>query len=209
MTRSTLVAANRTEVSKAAVHRVSFIELKFPSGTVRSSTADRAYTWGGFTWLADARFIGASGLAEAPDLNARRASIVLSGVDSVLIGKVMVDKLHYSEVNLYEGFCDENWALVADPHPIAQNLLMSKPTIRYDNGTGEIEISAEQWTLFSARDSAVLATPQIQRLRSTGDTGMDKAVLIMTQNIQWGGVFNLAGSRTTIVGGNVEGQVEK
>lgn len=194
MTRSTMSAANRAEAGKAAVRLADFIELRFPSGTVRSTTADRNVVWGGFTWLADARYVKAAGMAEKADLNARRTSIVLAGTDSVLVNKIMTDKINFSEADFYTGLFDENWQLVGDPHPMAKNLLMSAPKLRLEEGSASIEISAESWTLLSSRDSVVLATPQTQRLRYPGDTGQDKVAAIMTREVQWGGVFTIPGT---------------
>jgi len=189
MTRSTMSAGNRAEVGKAAIRLAEFIELRFPSGTVRSTTADRNVVWGGFTWLADARYVKAAGMAEKADLKARRTSIVLAGTDAALVNKIMTDKINFAEADLYVGVFDKNWVLVADPHPLAKNLLMSAPRLRLEEGKAEIEISAESWTLLAGRDSVVLATPQTQRLRYPGDTGQDKVAAIMTSEIEWGGVF--------------------
>ncbi len=189
MTRATLSAANRGEIAKAAVHTADFIELRFPSGTVRCTTAARNVTWGGFSWLADARYARTEGMAEKADFTARRTTILLSGADAALITKVMTDNIHFYEADIYVGFFDANWVLVADPHPLAKNLLMSQPKIHFKDGTAEISISAEQWTLLSRRSAPVLATPQTQRKRYAADTGQDKLAAIMDLEVQWGGEY--------------------
>lgn len=195
MTRATLSAANRTEIAKNAQRRADFMELRFPSLTVRSTTADRNVTWGGFNWLADARFVQAAGYAEKSDLKARRTSLLLAGTDAALVTAIMNDKLTFSEVDLYVGFFNENWTLVDTPHAMAKNLLMSAPKLKLGAGTAQIELSLESWSIFSTRDAAVLATPETQRQRYAGDTGMDRIAAIMTKESVWGGAYQLPGAR--------------
>lgn len=193
MTRATLTTNNRNEVVKAVVHRVTFVELKFPSGTVRSNTGDRTYTWGGFSWLADARFLEHTGVSEAADNKARQCIVRLSGADNALVNKVLNDKLSFSEVNLYEGFCDEAWVLVADPFPVATNLLMSAPRLIVESDKTTVELALEKWTIRSSRPAPALGTPHIQRARYPNDTGFDRVAYIMTQAIEWGGEYGRGG----------------
>lgn len=187
MTRSTLVTANRNEVSKNTVRSVVFFEFVFPSATLRYCTADRDITWGGNTYTHTPILGSVEGVAEHSDLKARRVSFDLSGLDETILGKILQDAFHYSTVKLYWGFCNEAWRLVADPYQLSDELIMSDAPISIDESSGKVELSAETWDIFGERDSAVLATPETQRLRYAGDTGMDKVAALMTQQVEWGG----------------------
>lgn len=189
MTRSTLSAANQTEVAKAALRVEFFMELAFPGGTIRITTADRDITWGGNTYTAKALLLDAGAVSESSDLKARRIAFKLSGVDGPLLTRIRTDAWHYARVQFYIGFFTEAWALVADPYALGDELLMSHSQLRLGEGTAEVELSAETWDIFGERDSAVLATPETQRQRYPGDSGMDRVAILMTQEIQWGGVF--------------------
>lgn len=187
MTRSTLVTANRTEIGKSAARVAEFAEFDFPGGTIRVTTADRDVPWGGYTWVAQALLKDYGAISEASDLKARRTSLKLSGIDSNLLARIMADAYQFANVQVYLGFFDANWKLVADPYPMGDGLLMSNCILTLDAKTGEVELSAETWDIFNQRDSAVLATPESQRLRYSTDTGMDRVAWIATLDVEWGG----------------------
>lgn len=193
MTRSTLAAANRAEAIAPVVRVAEMAELQFPGGTIRCTTAEMDVTWGGNTFSGNARLIDSGAVGEASDLKARRVAMRLSGLDSTLITRILTDAYNFSAVNIWLGFFDENWQLVADPHEIAPDLLMSGISISLEAGSGTIELSAEYFDIFAQRDSAVLATPASQRLRYPGDSGMDDVARVATQEIVWGGEFGQAG----------------
>ncbi len=201
MTRSTLSSANRAEVYKAAVRIVEFVELAFPGGTIRVTTATRDIAWGGYTWIANALLLDYSGLREHAEQKGHRAALRLSGIDATLQTRIFTDSYHYARVQMWQGFLNESWVLVDTPYPLTDELLMSNCTLSVEMGKAEIELSAETWELFGQQDSAVLVTPENQRLRYTGDTGMDKVAHIMTLAIEWGG-------STERVGGDRGGVVE-
>jgi hypothetical protein len=193
VTRATMGAANRAEVGKAVVHRVTFIELNFPSGVLRSNTGDRTYTFAGFDWFADGLLLNVSGLSEVIDNKARSCTLELSGAHAGLMTKVMNDKFAWSEASVYEGFCDEAWTLVADPHAAAPYMLMSAPKIKVSKTQSVVEITLEKWTIRSSRPAPVLGTPHSQRLRYANDTGFDRVAHILTQSLEWGGEYGRGG----------------
>lgn len=206
MTRSTLTSTNRAETQKKEARQVEFAEFAFPSGTIRVCNADRHFTWGGFTWLGDGTLVEPGTIEETPDLNPRRYAFLLSALDPSLVTKVMTDQYQFALAKFYVGWCDANWALVADPHVLGDTLLMSNAVLSLDERSGTIELSAESWTIFSERDSAVLATPQSQRLRYPGDSGQDRMAAIVTTIVEWNGQPQRIG--TGAVGTRVDGLIE-
>ena len=195
MTRSTLNAANAAEVAAPVARVCELAKLAFPGGTIYCTTASVDVPWDGKVFKANARLVDSGAVSEASDLKARRIAMRLSGLDQTLITRILTDEYQFSEVSIWLGLFDENWNLVADPHEIAPNLLMSGISIMLEVGSGEIELSAEYFDIFAQRDSAVLATPASQRLRYSTDTGMDKVARIMTQEIFWGGRYVSSGTR--------------
>lgn len=187
MTRETLAAANATEAAAPSLRAVFLLDIAFPSGTIYATSGTHEISYNGNRYAPSGQFQDASGLAEYLDLKARRISIKLSGLDPSLITKVMNDAYHFAECNIYLAFCDENWRPVADPHPIGDALLMSGAIISLDSGTGVVEISAETLDVLNSRSSAQLATPESQRLRYSGDSGMDDVRAIMDMEVEWGG----------------------
>ncbi len=191
MTRSTLGAANRSEVTGNVVREIHLLEMQFPTGTLRYTTADRDIDFAGVgTFTHTGALGGVDGVAEFADLKARRLSIKISGEDvGVLTG--IVGAYHNAKCRYWWGYCNEAWRLVADPYLVTDELLMSNATFNVDQSTGEIELSAETWDIYGQRDAAVLATPESQRARGAAyvsDSGMDKVAALMTTIVYWGGV---------------------
>lgn len=193
MTRSTLGATNRLEVVKPVVHIAEFLSLAFPGGTIRLTNASRNIVWGGNTWLGNGVLLEPGMVPESSDGKARRAELVLSGVDSALLSRVLQDAYHLARVKIYKGFFTDAWVLLADPHPIAPELLMSDAVIEYDEDTGKIKLSVESFSIFDQHDSAVLATPESQRRRYAGDAGQDRVASLATAVFEWGGQYRKAG----------------
>lgn len=205
MTRTPLGAANQAEVVKPVVRIAEFCELAFPGGTIRVTTADRDITWGGFNYVANPGLMDYGRISESSGLKSQPTSLRFSGLDSGLITRILTDNYHYARAQGYIGFFDENWALVGNPYPLVEELLMSSASVTLDSGTGVVEISCDGWELFGQRDSAVLATPESQRLRYAGDTGQDKIAFILTQNIEWGGIQTRVGDARAREGGGYQG----
>lgn len=195
MSRSNLTAANRGEATAAVVRMVGMLDIAFPSGTVYANSGDHALTYNGNSYLASAVMVDAvGGIGETTDLKARRVSIRLNGCDSSLITKLMDDSYHFAEVNVYLGFLDDEGQLVGDPYSVGDSLFMSSATISLDAGSGAVEISAETPEVLDARSSEALATPQSQKLRYAGDTGMDDVRKIMETEIEWAGFREIGGA---------------
>lgn len=195
--RDTIDVTTRAEIQKPAVRSVSFVQLDLPGGTIRSCTGSRNLVWGGFTWLANARFAAQAGVIESADGLPRRMALTLSGVDQSLVAQLLAANVNYSSASLYDGFCDEAWELIAEPFEIAAGLLMSGPRIAYTRGAISVELSLERWSIRGNRDSVVLCAPQTQRLRYPTDTGVDRVAYIATQELQWGGQYGMGGTRVT------------
>lgn len=205
MSRSTLSPAARAETGKNSVRVAELAEFAFPGGTIRITTAERDIYWNGVVWSANALLQDFSGVSESSDLKARRISIQLSALDSTLLNRIFTDKYHYARVQLYLVFLDESWQLIAEPYAFGDELLLSNCAVSLDTEAGSVELSAETWDIFNQRDSAALATPESQRMRYPGDSGLDRVAAILTQDIEWGGrsvrIGEISGPGTGIPGG--------
>ncbi len=187
MTRATLLTGNRTEVTKSALRMCYLCEIVLPSVTLRAATGDRDVVCGGNTYLGNAKFRGFGGITETSDLKARRISIELSGVSADLISAAMADKYHYAQISLYAAFFDANWATVAEPHQLGVNLYTSTMSISLMPGGGSISVDAESLEVLNRRTSIVMGTPENQKRRYAGDTGMDRVRIVAETEFEWGG----------------------
>jgi hypothetical protein len=189
MTRSSLGQTNRNETEKPVVREVEFVELRFPSGTIRVNSSNVSITWGGNTFSPSPPLLEMGDAVELSTMKSHKIVFKFSGIDETLLNRVLTDTYHYAVINVWLGFVNENWQLVADPYPLIDSLLMSNCTITADEGSQEIEVAADSWELFGTRDAAVLATPETQKIRYPGDTGQDRVAAILTEEIEWGGAF--------------------
>lgn len=186
MTRSTLAAANRSAANADVVETVEMVSIAFPSGTLRLATGDISVTWGGNTFVASGRLLETGAAEEAGDLTPRTVTLQLDGTDPALIATLRNDRWQYANVNVYVGFINAAGALVADPVLLAADMLASSSQISLGEGTASISLEIETDDIYLGRNSAVLATDIVQRLRSPGDTGLSKVASIADKTIEWG-----------------------
>lgn len=171
------------------------IAVSFNAADGRSGATSVVSSETGETWSV----LGTAALAPAPD------ATTTYDVQGPLVHVLLTENYQFALVKFYVGWCDSTWALVADPHVLGDTLLMSNAVLSLDEAAGTIELSAESWTIFSERDSAVLATPQSQRLRYPGDSGQDRMAQIVTQIVEWNGQPQRVGA---VPGTRVDGLVE-
>lgn len=186
MTKSTLSSENRIEVLAPSRRMVYFVKVAFPSGTIYAVTASRSFEWGGAIWSAQWVIPGMPQITEKADLKPYQAELVFSGLNATLRTKILTDKYRNAGLECWKGFCNEAWKLVAAPHQIAKRRL-SQCVLRMDGKTGTITVIAHGPESKWKRDAVQLATPESQRLRYAGDTGLDRVLDQGTKVIEWGG----------------------
>lgn len=195
MTRTTLASANRAAATADHVSTVEMVSIAFPSGTLRLATGDVPVTWGGNTFAASGQLLETGAAEEAGDLTPRTVTLQLAGTDPALISTLRTDSAQYASANVYLGFINAAGALVADPHLLAADMLVSSPQISLGEGTATISLEIETDDIYLGRSSAVLATDVVQRSRSPGDTGMSKVAAIADKTIEWGKETRAVGIR--------------
>lgn len=205
MTRSTLSSAARTESVSPVVHVGELIDIAFPSGTLRVTSGTMPVSYNGNTYNVTPLVNDAlSDYAESSDGKARGATIGLSGVDATLRNKILTDAFSFVSVNVTLAFYNETWSLIAS-YPIAVNRLLSVASV--STGSTDTTLTIESPQILADRDSAVLSSPETQRLRYTGDTGMDRAASLIGMQLEWGGKIEtvIGGGRPVYTGGSRSG----
>ncbi|WP_428309246.1 hypothetical protein [Hydrocarboniphaga sp.] len=186
MTRSTLTSAVRTASAASVVRMITLTDIAFPSGTIRITDGDRPILFNGFTYSVTAVPMAPPGdVEESLDGQLAAIRIVLSGVDAALKNAIMTDAYSFATVNLYLLFCDEAWNQLGS-YTLAAGRLLSNCSLSLDSGSADIELMAESPQVLDTRDSAVLASPESQRLRYPGDAGLDRVAAINGMQIEWG-----------------------
>lgn len=182
------LTATQQEQAESLTPRIAYlVDIAFPSGTVYLCLAGRRVLAAGKVYEPGTLLRSPSGMSETLDLTARRVTFECSGADDEFLEKVREDAWAGAAVNCWEAFFDENWKLAAPLLPSGKFKLSEAPITRAGAGGIVIEFSAESRSLLYRRNRAALGTPENQRRRVTGDSGLDNVRAISEQVIEWGG----------------------
>ncbi len=186
MTRSTLSAANRTEINLNRVGSVQLLALEFPSGTLYTCTGSKAFDYAGDTYLPDGKVLSVGGLSERGDGSQDPLVVLLNGVDEEIYA-ALADDWHYSLVRLYQLFVDEEHVEVGDPHELGA-YYMSHASERTGKDECTVELTCEN-VLYSegARVDAVLCEHALHLARSPNDTYFANVLALIDREVIWAG----------------------
>lgn len=201
MTRATLSVSNRTEVNLNRVGSVQLVSLGFPGGAIYTCTGNKAFAYGGHTYVPDGKIISIGGLSERGDGTQDPIVLVLNGVDATLASRLDDDDWHFSPVQIYQLFLDEEHLAVDDPHDLGA-FYMSHTNERFGEKEDVVELTCEN-ALFSegGRVDAVLCEDALHRARSTGDTYWANVLALVDREVVWAGLPQQVGG----VGGGLLG----
>jgi len=104
-----------TEVAKASVTLLLFIELDFSSGFLRVTTAGYDVAWNGFNWTGVGMLGTVEAIAEDTSLQANGIKLGLSGVDAAIIAIALQEDYQGRAAKIWCGAVGTNGAIVADP----------------------------------------------------------------------------------------------
>lgn len=189
----TLTADQQEQVDSPTPRIAYLVDIAFPSGTVYLCLAGRRVLANGKVYLPGTLLRSPSGMTETLDLTARRVTFECSGADDDFLEKVREDKWAGVAVNCWDALFDENWKLAAPLVPSGKFRLSEAPIERMGEGGIVVEFSAESRSLLYRRNRSALGTPESQRRRVTGDTGLDNVRAIAEQVVEWGGIRQSAG----------------
>jgi hypothetical protein len=149
--------AAATEASTGNTVRVAYLcRMGFPGGTVATTSGDRPVAWNGDTYQPDGAFSAFSSIQEDTQRQARTITFTLSAADS-RIRSALSSGYNLAPVDLYVAFfVGDGSALLTDPIPLCDTLLMS--VLRHRVVDGVVELDAETRDLLSLRNSSALSS---------------------------------------------------
>lgn len=186
MTR-TVETAMDTQISADSFAPILLIEGRFASGVVRIWNGYDPIPWDGKTWQGKGDLIGFSGVEETQEIEARSASVILTGIKSSLIS-LALDKSEYrgKPIKVWFGAVSGG-SIVVDPIVIF-NGRMDTATIQDEGETATIEMKCESVLASLTRSKVRRYTDEDQKRTYPSDKFFEFVTAIQDTAITWGQV---------------------
>ena len=191
MTRA-LTAGVVTETEAAAARAALFVKLAFDGGTVfvwsgvGSITTSAMGTLPAATWIGTGTLGTVSAVEETTDLSAAGVTFALSGIDSTLLSIALGEHYQGRRAEMWLGFFDANWALIADPPKVFSGF-MDTMVIEDGGATATIRVNAESRLVDLERAAnPKFYTDQDQKALFAGDRGLEFVEKLQNAEIFWG-----------------------
>ena len=182
----TLSGSMATEVAKASVAPIVFVELDFDSGFVRCWNGVGPITWNSETWIGGGELMAISNIEETQDIEATAVALTLSGVPSTLVSIAYADFSQGRPVRVWLGMFElATGAIIADPIQIFAGRM---DTISdQDSGeTATITVSAESNLADLDRLRVRYFTDQDQRRLFEADFSFRYMPSMQDRPVHWG-----------------------
>lgn len=180
-----LSSLNATAASQRHVRPITFLELQFASGTLRLHNGVGTYTWGGQTWIGVGNLGTMSDVEETDELSAYRVSYQLSGINSAILTEALGEQIYERLVIRYEGFIDDNGALVDTPHELRRDF-MDTMEIARGGDMDTITLHCESEHIRDTRAPGGMFSDEDQQVLFSGDTGFQFLPQMIDAQIHWG-----------------------
>lgn len=185
MSRS-LSGGMSSEIVKAALSPVVFVELDFASGFIRMWNGIGPIDWDGKTWTGGGELLGVSSVEETTAIEATSVSLTLSGVPSALVAVAYGDFSQGRPVRVWLGMVEvASGAIISDPVQI----FAGRMDVIGDQDSGEtasITVTAESNLADLNRIRARYFTDQDQQRLFESDRSLRYMSSLQNRPVYWG-----------------------
>lgn len=177
---SALATASISAVFRAAY----FVELAWPSGTVRVWTGLSTIDWGGHTWTGAGNIGSIGTVSESTDGRANTLELKLSGIPSGDVALALANDFQGRDAKIYLGALDAAGALVSDPQIIFAGF-MDYTVIADDGVTASISLMCAK-EMSRRRAMPRRYTHEDQQIDQPGDMFFEFLAGNSAQDFAWG-----------------------
>lgn len=190
-----LAAANLTAAQALHVRPLFFVELQFDTATMYVHNGVGSYVWGGQTWQGLGAMGTVSAIESGADLTAYGVKMELYAFDPTVLAEASNEAVYKRAVKIYQGFLNENGALVADPHVIWSGF-GDHMSISLGGESDTVTLACESELAFLDRANGARFTDEDQQQRYSGDTAFRYLPQMVDAMVIWGpgGQFTRFGS---------------
>jgi hypothetical protein len=162
-----------------------FVAADFVDGTTYVWSGLGAIVWNGHTWTGIGSLGSVSTIEEGANVQARGATLTLSGLDPAILAQVMTQYKVTAPVTIWLGLRDTSGALIPDPI-ISFRGRMDQPTLTVNGPSGTLNINCENRLIDMNVSVESRYTDQDQKLTYPDDRGLEWVNAIQSITIFWG-----------------------
>ena len=183
MTRA-LTSAAQTAITSSHVPLCVFVELEFPSGTLRFTNAVHAITWDSVSWLGAGNLAQVEPITEIASPQAAALNVRFSGLDPAYVSAILDDHYQGNPGRIWVAPLDDAMQPVLDPILMFSGR-MDEPIVTVGR-TAEVQLSLENRFADWDRPRARLYTDADQTNRHPGDKFCEFVAQMASTSISWG-----------------------
>lgn len=178
-----------SQISGSVVRRVDFIRITFlatPAPVVVGfNSGDRTYVHEGTTY-APSELGAITNVKHSTDLKSQPFEISLNPFNQTVLENLKVGR-HYSTVEYYMGFVDEEHELIQDVFVLRAYGYLSSGQITLSRNSKTLNISLENRLIEGRRRNGIIAEDSHQRARYPNDSFARHVHTMAERAINWGG----------------------
>ena len=183
MARS-LVSATETALTSSHVPLVAFVELVFPSGTLRFTNAGHSLQWDGETWLGAGNLARIEPITEVASPQAAALNVQFSGIDPAYVSAILDDHYQGNPARIWIATLNDAMQIAGEPILVFTGR-MDEPVITVGR-TAEIQLALENRFADWDRPRLRMHTDADQQARHPGDKFFEYVAAMESTSIVWG-----------------------
>lgn len=168
-----LTAGEIAAVTSLAVQPIHFVELFWPSSTVRLHSGVGDFVMGGNTYMGAGDLGSVSGVEESTDGTAPTMTLGINGIPTDNVAAILADKYQGRRAVVYLGFLKPDGTLIKDPALVvfAGKIAQAQHTLGGDSCSISIVIESSMARLKQSADRRY--THEDQQISHPGDLSLE------------------------------------
>jgi Flp pilus assembly secretin CpaC len=174
----------RPSIADEAAAVCFLVKMEHPQGTIYACTALETIEWDGQDWIGIGLFGSIEGLDESTNVEVREVTFSVSGSDDDLIAG-LADSVKGYQATIWHVLLDSRNRVVGDPEVIdIVDLDEQNYTVSAD-GTATLSITGYSAIVDYRTSPDTYYTPEMQRARYPGDSGLDRIPALVDRQVSW------------------------
>jgi hypothetical protein len=179
-----LVSATESALTASHVPLCVFVEMVFPSGTLRFTNAAHSMEWDGLTWLGAGRVARVEPITEVASPQAAALNVQFSGIDPAYVTAILGDHYQGNPARIWIATLDEQMRIEGEPVLVFYGR-MDEPIVTVGR-TAEIQLALENRFADWDRPRLRMHTDADQQSRNPGDKFFEYVASTESASIVWG-----------------------
>ena len=179
-----LTSATTTAVTSSHVPLCVFVELVFPSGTLRFTNAGHAMQWDGETWLGAGNLARVEPITEVASAQAAALNVQVSGIDPAYVSAILDDHYQGNPARIWIATLNAEMEVLDAPVLVFQGR-MDEPYVTIGE-TADVQLALENRFADWDRPRLRMYSDADQQARHPGDRFFEYIASMESTSINWG-----------------------